>query len=76
VGTGVGAREGTYLPTTLVNRQMFGMSSRKEERNPVLGVIILSPAYVSTLANWTPLILFSKMLKFSKNYFFQIKKIL
>jgi len=55
---------------------MFGMSSRKEERNPVLGVIILSPAYVSTLANWTPLILFSKMLKFSKNYFFQIKKIL
>jgi hypothetical protein len=46
---------------------MFGMSSRKEERNPVLGVIILSPAYLSTkLANWTPLILFSKMLKFSK----------
>jgi hypothetical protein len=28
----------------------------------------------STLANSTLIILFSKMLKFSKNYFFQIKK--
>jgi hypothetical protein len=45
---------------------MFGMSSRKEERNPVLGVINLSPAYRSTLANSTLDILFSKMLKFSK----------
>jgi hypothetical protein len=43
-------------------------------QNPQQMALDLQTKYPSTLANSTLIILFSKMLKFSKSYFFLIKK--